>query len=115
VILAATAERKVVWIANPDENARTLLAHRAMTRLAAAQAEAKAAVEDWRDLTDRERGACIVIDRRVGTVSVAGSAPLQIGIGGRLASLAPDSAERFAPGEAIVLPATDGRPAIVLT
>jgi hypothetical protein len=111
VVLGANAERSVVWIAAPDENARTLLAHRAMAQLAAAETTG---VENWDALVDHDRGACITIDRLTCTVVVTGPTTLQLRIGERVATLHRDTPEPFTPGETIAVLGADGSDRAVL-
>ena len=83
VILLSGARRVIAWTPGDPADARTVLAQRAMARLAQAMAENSALCADWAMLADCDQGACLVVDGTAGWVEWIGTPQAGLRVAGR--------------------------------
>lgn len=104
VILLSGTDRAIAWVPRDPADPRTVLAQRAMARLAQAMAGNPALCSEWTSLADCETGACLVVDGVAGSVEWHGKPQAGLRIAGRAAD-----AGRFDPMERVsIVPVKGG-------
>jgi hypothetical protein len=98
VFLVSRADLIVAWIAAEKANARHLLAHTAMARLARAIEAEPEPGREWRAFADLDHGACVVIDRAAGTIELVGAGAPVVVVSDRPVTLRSGSREPLQAG-----------------